>query len=299
MLIGALEAGGTKMVCSIGSPQGNVLQRASFPTASPEVTVAQIVDFISKFNVEALGIGSFGPLDLNPDSPAYGSITLTPKLEWQGYPLLRELESRLGVPAEIDTDVNAAALAEYQMGAGVGLSSLLYVTVGTGVGGGLIIGGEPVHGLVHPELGHMLLAPQEGDPMPDGVCPFHRHCLEGLASGPAMEKRWGLPAKLMTDDHPAWALEAQYLAQMCANMIVTISPEIIVLGGEVMQTHPALYRMIREETLRLLGGYVGSQKITPEGMAAYIVPPKLGMNAGVTGAMLLGAQALEASKGGA
>ena len=298
MLIGALEAGGTKMVCSIGSPQGNVLQRASFPTASPEVTVAQIVDFISKFNVEALGIGSFGPLDLNPDSPAYGSITLTPKLEWQGYPLLRELESRLGGPAEIDTDVNAAALAEYQKGAGVGLSSLLYVTVGTGVGGGLIIGGEPVHGLVHPELGHMLLAPQEGDPMPDGVCPFHRHCLEGLASGPAMEKRWGLPAKLMTDDHPAWALEAQYLAQMCANMIVTISPEIIVLGGEVMQTHPALYRMIREETLRLLGGYVGSQKITPEGMTAYIVPPKLGMNAGVTGALLLGAQALEAEHPG-
>ena len=136
MLIGALEAGGTKMVCSIGSPQGNVLQRASFPTAAPEVTVPQIVDFISKFEVEALGIGSFGPLDLNPDSPAYGSITLTPKLEWQGYPLLRELESRLGVPAEIDTDVNAAALAEYQMGAGVGLSSLLYVTVGTGVGVG-------------------------------------------------------------------------------------------------------------------------------------------------------------------
>ena len=144
----------------------------------------------------------------------------------------------------------------------------------------------------------MLLAPQEGDPMPDGMCPFHRHCLEGLASGPAMEKRWGLPAKLMTDDHPAWALEAQYLAQMCANMIVTISPEIIVLGGEVMQTHPALYRMIREETLRLLGGYVGSQKITPEGMTAYIVPPKLGMNAGVTGALLLGAQALEAEHPG-
>ena len=298
MLIGALEAGGTKMVCSIGTPQGGVLQRASFPTAAPEVTVPQIVDFISKFEVEALGIGSFGPLDLNPASPTYGSITHTPKAGWSGYPLLQELRARLGVPAVIDTDVNAAALAEWKMGAGRGLHSLLYVTVGTGIGGGLVIGDQLVHGLVHPELGHMLLAPQEGDPMPDGMCPFHRHCLEGLASGPAMEKRWGLPAKLMTDDHPAWALEAQYLAQMCANMIVTISPEIIVLGGEVMQTHPALYRMIREETLRLLGGYVGSQKITPEGMTAYIVPPKLGMNAGVTGALLLGAQALEAEQPG-
>ena len=175
---------------------------------------------------------------------------------------------------------------------------MLYLTVGSGIGGGILIDGKPVHGLVHPELGHMLIVPAEGDPMEGGVCPFHRHCLEGLASGPAMEKRWGLPAKLMTDDHPAWALEAQYLAQMCANMIVTISPEIIVLGGEVMQTHPALYRMIREETLRLLGGYVGSQKITPEGMTAYIVPPKLGMNAGVTGALLLGAQALEAEHPG-
>ena len=292
MLIGALEAGGTKMVCSIGSPQGSVLQRASFPTASPEVTVPQIVDFISKFNVDALGIGSFGPRDLNPDSPGYGSITLSPKLEWQGYPLLRELESRLGVPAAIDTDVNAAALAEYQMGAGRGLSSLLYVTVGTGIGGGFIIGGEPVHGLVHPELGHMLLAPQEGDPMPDGMCPFHRHCLEGLASGPAIEKRWGLSSRLMTQDHPAWELEAAYLAQMCANAIVTVSPEIIVLGGGVMQ-QAHLFPRIRERTLELLGGYVASEKITPEGIASYIVPPALGVNSGVTGALLLGARALE------
>ena len=299
MLIGALEAGGTKMVCSIGTPQGGVLQRASFPTAAPEVTVPQIVDFISKFEVEALGIGSFGPLDLNPASPTYGSITHTPKAGWSGYPLLRTLREQLGVPAAIDTDVNAAALAEWKMGAGKGLRSLLYVTVGTGIGGGLVVENRLVHGLVHPELGHMIMSVEPSDTMPDGICPFHRHCLEGLASGPAIEKRWGLSAKLMTEDHPAWALEAAYLAQMCANMIVTISPEIIVLGGEVMQTHPALYRMIREETLRLLGGYVGSQKITPEGMTAYIVPPKLGMNAGVTGAMLLGAQALEASKGGA
>lgn len=295
MFIGALEAGGTKMVCSIGTPQGDVLQRASFPTLTPEETVPQIVDFIRKFDVAALGIGSFGPLDLNPTSPTYGNITLTPKLEWKGYPLLSELQRQLNVPAEIDTDVNAAALAEYEMGAGKGLGSLLYVTVGTGVGGGLIIGGKMVHGLVHPEIGHMLLVPQEDDPMPDGVCPFHRHCLEGLASGPAIEQRWGLSAKLMTEDHPAWELEAMYLAQMCANMILTVSPEIIVLGGGVMQ-QMHLFPRIREKTLEILNGYVASPKITKEQIDEYIVPPGLGVNSGVTGALLLGARALQKRK---
>ena len=269
-----------------------MLQRASFPTAAPEVTVPQIVDFISKFEVEALGIGSFGPLDLNPASPTYGSITHTPKAGWSGYPLLQELRARLGVPAVIDTDVNAAALAEWKMGAGRGLHSLLYVTVGTGIGGGLVIGDQLVHGLVHPELGHMLLSVEPSDTMPDGICPFHRHCLEGLASGPAIEKRWGLSAKLMTEDHPAWALEAAYLAQMCANAIVTFSPEVIVLGGGVMQ-QMHLFPHIREKTLALLGGYVDSDRLTPEGIESYIVPPALGVNSGVTGALLLGAQALE------
>ncbi|MGN0775788.1 MAG: ROK family protein [Candidatus Ventricola sp.] len=296
MLIGALEAGGTNMTASIGNAQRGVMQRASFPTTAPETTIPKIVEFLRAFDVKALGIGSFGPLDLNPASPTYGWITDTPKKEWHSFPLLPTLKEALGVPTAIDTASNVSALAENRMGAGQGTKNMLYLTVGAGIGGGILINGQPVHGLVHPELGHMLIAPAEGDPMESGVCPFHRHCLEGLASGPAMEKRWGLPAKLMTDDHPAWTLEAQYLAQMCANAIVTVSPEIIVLGGEVMQIHPALYPMIRTETLRLLGGYVGSQKITPEGMKAYIVPPKLGMNAGVTGALLLGAQALEAEQ---
>ena len=297
MLIGALEAGGTKMVCSIGNPQGGVLQRASFPTLTPDVTVPQIVDFIGKFDVKALGIGSFGPLDLNPDSPTYGSITKTPKKEWIQYPLMTTLKDALGVPTGIDTDVNAAALAEYAMGAGKGRGSLLYVTVGTGIGGGLVIDGKVVHGLVHPEMGHMLLAPQESDSMPDGVCPYHRHCLEGLASGPAIEKRWGLSAKLMTEDHPAWELEATYLAQMCVNMIVTVSPEVIVLGGGVMQ-QMHLFPKIRERVLKLLGGYVSSPSITPEGIDSYIVPPALGVNSGVIGALLLGAQALEKEEEG-
>ena len=201
MLIGALEAGGTKMVCSIGNPQGGVLQRASFPTLTPDVTVPQIVDFIGKFDVKALGIGSFGPLDLNPASPTYGSITKTPKREWIDYPLMAVLKDALGVPTGIDTDVNAAALAEYTMGAGQGHGSLLYVTVGTGIGGGFVTEGKMIHGLVHPEMGHMILSPQEGDTMPDGVCPYHRHCLEGLASGPAIEARWGLAPEVLREHY--------------------------------------------------------------------------------------------------
>ncbi len=291
MLIGALEAGGSKMVCSIGDSQGNVLQRASFPTQSPGETIAQIVDFIGRFGVKALGIGSFGPLDLRPSSPTYGCIMRSPKTEWSGFPLLRELRTALNVPCAIDTDVNAAALAESVLGAGKGLSSLVYVTVGTGIGGGLILGGKLVHGMIHPELGHMLMRPARNDSMPDGVCPFHRGCLEGLASGTAIEKRWGLSSRLMMPDHPAWELEAEYLAQMCVNVILTVSPEIIVLGGGVMQqTH--LFPRIRSRVLSLLGGYVASERVSEERISGYIVPPALGVNAGVAGALLLGAQAL-------
>ena len=292
MTIGALEAGGTKMVLAAFDETGKELERMTIPTEEPAVTMPPMQAFFDRWNIDALGVGSFGPLDLNPASPTYGSITKTPKKEWIQYPLMTTLKDALGVPTGIDTDVNAAALAEYTMGAGKGRGSLLYVTVGTGIGGGLVIDGKMVHGLVHPEMGHMLLAPQEGDSMPDGVCPYHRHCLEGLASGPAIEKRWGLSAKLMTEDHPAWELEATYLAQMCVNMIVTVSPEVIVLGGGVMQ-QMHLFPKIRERVLKLLGGYVSSPSITPEGIDSYIVPPALGVNSGVIGALLLGAQALE------
>lgn len=292
MLIGAIEAGGTNMICSIGTMQAGVMQRASFPTLTPEETMPKVIEFIRMFDVKALGVGSFGPLNLNPDSPEYGSITNTPKKEWRNFPLLKTLTDALGVPARLDTAVNAAALAEHRLGAGKGTQNMLYVSVGAGVGGGIIINGEPVHGLVHPELGHMIVIPQENDPMPDGVCPFHGHCLEGLAAEPAIERRWGLPHQLMTEDHPAWVLEANYIAQMCVSAIVTFSPEVIILGGSVMQ-HAALYDMIRADVLAMLGGYVASEKLRPEEISSYIVPPALGIHSGVTGAMLLAAQALE------
>ena len=295
MLIGALEAGGTKMVCSIGTPKGGVLQRASFRTLTPDETIPQMLDFFRNFEISALGIGSFGPLDLNPKSKTYGTITSSPKKAWRDFPILETMRHELHVPVEIDTDVNAAALAEYVVGAGKTYKSLVYVTVGTGVGGGIILNGDIVHGLVHPEVGHMLLTPSEMDTMPGGMCPSHDHCLEGLASGPAIEKRWGLSPALMMENHPAWDLEADYLAQMCVNLIMTVSPEIIVLGGGVMQQQH-LFPKIRKHVFRMLGGYVASARLDEEHLDSYIVPPALGNNSGVTGALLLGAKAVATRK---
>ena len=288
---GALEAGGTKMVCSIGNENCEVLERISIATGNPEDTIPKIVSFFRGREIRALGIGSFGPLDLDKHSHTYGYITSTPKPGWENYPFLPVMSEALDVPAEMDTDVNAAALAEFKMGVAKGLKSCLYVTVGTGIGGGLIIEGRLVHGLVHPELGHMLLRPVEGDPVPNGFCPYHEGCLEGLAAGPSIEKRWGVSAKELQDDHPAWKVESEYLAQMCVNAIVSFSPEKIVLGGGVMhRTH--LFPLIRKRTQEMLGGYVRCSMIT-ERMDEYIVSPGLGDNSGVTGALLL---ALEAEK---
>ncbi|WP_138294311.1 MULTISPECIES: ROK family protein [unclassified Clostridium] len=290
MRLGALEAGGTKMVCSLGNENGDVLERESFPTTTPEETMPLLIGFFKDKGIEALGIGTFGPVDLKKESPSYGYITTTPKLAWQNHPLLPQLQDALGVPCEIDTDVNAAALAEYTWGAAKGLGSCLYVTVGTGIGGGLVIENNLVHGLLHPEFGHMLMRPIPEDIMPEGICPFHTGCLEGLACGPAIEKRWGVSAKELPRDHIAWSIEAGYLAQMCANAVVCLSPEKIILGGGVMaQEH--LFPMIRKETGRLLGNYVQHEAVL-QGMDGYIVPPGLGINSGVAGALLLARRAV-------
>lgn len=289
MILGALEAGGTKMVCSTGDEQGRIFVRESFPTRTPEETLPSLIAFFRGAKIDALGIGSFGPVDLNPRSAAFGSITSTPKPGWADYPLLKTLTGALRVPADIDTDVNAAALAEHTLGAAKGLSSCLYVTVGTGVGGGLVVENNLVHGLVHPEFGHFWLRPHPDDPAPHGFCPFHDGCLEGLACGVAIEKRWGEKAQALPPAHPAWALEAHYLAQMCATAILVFSPEKIILGGGVMQ-QTFLFPMIRAETLSMLGGYVRHPSIL-EKIDGMIVPPGLEQNSGVTGALLLAARA--------
>lgn len=291
MRLGALEAGGTKMVCAIGDEHGNVLERASFPTRKPEETMPDLISFFRDKQIEALGVSSFGPLNLNENDLNYGDITTTPKLEWRNYPLRRELMKALNVPVGIDTDVNGAALAEAKLGAGNGLDSLVYYTIGTGIGGGAVVEGKLLHGLVHPEMGHMLLRPAQDDPAPHGFCPYHDGCLEGMANGPAIEKRWGVSAKELNEDHPAWALEAEYLAQMCVNTILTLSPKKIVLGGGVMhQMH--LFPRIRRRTLEMLNGYVAHRAIL-ENIDEYIVPPALGDNAGAVGSLLLALEALE------
>lgn len=291
MRLGALEAGGTKMVCAIGDEKGNIFDRVSFPTLTPEETIGNLIEYFKNKGIEALGIGSFGPLCLDKNAENYGDITTTPKLAWANYPLRKVFAEALGVPVGIDTDVNAAALGEATYGAGQGIDSLVYYTIGTGVGGGALVDGVLVHGMVHPEMGHMLLRPDPRDPSPHGFCPYHDGCIEGMANGPAIEKRWGISAKELPEDHIAWEIEAEYLAQMCVNTIVTLSPKKIVLGGGVMhQMH--LFPRIRKRTLELLNGYVAHPAIL-DNIDEYIVSPGLGDNAGAVGSLLLAVQAIE------
>ena len=290
-LYGALEAGGTKMVLAIVNEQGELLEKTSLPTHSPSETMPQMISFFQNSPISSLGIGGFGPLDLNPASKTYGHITATPKLAWRDYPVLTAFREALHIPVGLDTDVNGAALAEASLGVAKGLSSCLYITVGTGIGGGVIIHGKPVHGLMHPEIGHIPVKPAPSDPMPQGICPYHGCCLEGMASGPAIEKRWGVSAKELPDTHPAWELEADYLAQLCASAMLSFSPEKIIMGGGVMQKK-FLFPMIREKTLSLLHGYI-THSVIDGGLKDYIVEPGLDTNSGILGAYLLAKQAEE------
>lgn len=292
MKIGALEAGGTKMVLAVYDENGKELERISVATEEPAVTMPKMNEFFDGHRIDALGIGSFGPLDLNPRSPTFGNITSTPKLKWRDYPLLKELLHGRKIPAAIDTDVNAAVVAEMEMGVAKGCESAVYVTIGTGVGGGVCVHGKTVHGLLHPEVGHMLLRAHPDDPIPKGVCPYHEGCLEGLAAGPALGARCQGDARALEDDDPVFAIEAYYLAQMCMNLTLILSPEKIILGGGVMQ-RPALLPMVRQETLRLLNDYVQVDRVLHH-MEEYIVAPALFPVSGLVGSYLLGKRALEA-----
>ena len=289
MRIGALEAGGTKMVMGVFDEEGHLLEDGRVPTRPPAETVPEIIAFFREREIERLGIGTFGPVDLRPGSPDFGTITATPKLDWRNYPLLAALQEALEVPCAIDTDVNAAAIAECRLGAARGCENAVYVTVGTGIGAGICVGGKPVHGLMHPEVGHMLLKPNSRDPLPQGICPYHESCLEGLASGPAISKRAGMDAGKLRDDDPVFTLEAEYLAQMCVNLIMTLSPEKIVIGGGVLEREFLLDR-IQKETIRLLGGYIQVPEITAR-IDSYIVLPELYPISGLIGAWLLGRDA--------
>lgn len=288
MRYGALEGGGTKMVMAVMDENMNILARETIPTRTPDETMPEMIAFFKKHEIDALGIGCFGPLDLRKESPTYGYITVTPKLAWCNYPLVPEFEKALNVPCFIDTDVNAAALCEAEMGAGKGLKNCVYVTIGTGVGAGVVCEGNLVHGLMHPEWGHFLLAPHKDDPTPEGFCPYHKGCVEGLIAGPAIEKRWGVSAKELAPDHPAWKLEAHYLAQMCVSALMMISTEKIILGGGVMgQSH--LFPMVRQEVMDMLAGYIHCLKDADD----LIVPPACFPDSGLLGSGLLAKKGME------
>ena len=290
-MFGAIEAGGTKFVCAVGRDPAN-LAITQLPTTSPEITTAQAIEFLREHaggKLQAVGIGSFGPVDLTPSSPTFGHITSTPKLGWQNFNLVGAVRAAFDVPVGFDTDVNAAALGEARWGAAQSISDFVYLTVGTGIGGGAIVNRQLLHGMVHPEMGHTRIPhDRQRDPYP-GCCPFHGDCLEGLASGPAMQERWGKPVPELPVDHPAWAIEAHYLALGLANLVCTLSPKRMVLGGGVMQQHWIL-PIIRSELVRVLNGYVQSRELT-ERLDQYVVPAKLGNRAGIAGALALAQQA--------
>lgn len=295
MLLGGLEAGGTKMVCAVGDENGKLLDRASIPTRTPDETFPELIAYFKKWELAALGIGSFGPLDLTRSSKSYGCITRTPKQGWSGVNLVQHFSDALHIPVGLDTDVNAAVLAEVEYGAAKGCESAIYITVGTGVGVGVYCNGGLVHGLVHPEGGHMLLKKEQGDTY-GGCCPFHGNCVEGLASGPAILGRYGKSGKELADKPEVWELESAYLAQAIANYIMLYSPQKIILWGGVMH-QDCLFPLVRTKVQKLLNGYIYHPTVL-EHMDDYIVAPGLGDDPGVLGSILLGVRELKKEESG-
>lgn len=292
-LFGGIEAGGTKFVCGVGNERGVLLDSVQFLTTNPEETIRMAIDFFNRqpVRIAGIGIGSFGPIDLNPESPTYGYITRTPKPGWQFVDIVGGVQKQLDMPVGFDTDVNAAALGEHYWGAVRDVDTFIYITVGTGIGGGGMVDGNLMHGLVHPEMGHICVPhDNKTDPF-EGVCPFHKDCLEGLASGPAIESRWKLKGEELPEEHPAWELESSYLALALMNYICILSPERIVMGGGVMKQVSLLPR-IRQHVSEYLNGYIHSAEVD-ERIDQFIVPASLQDRAGVIGAIALARQRVE------
>jgi len=283
MILGALEAGGTKMVCAIGDETGRIIDRCTFPTETPEITMPQMISWFKDYNIEALGIGTFGPADLNPASKTYGHITTTPKLAWANYNIRGAFAKALHVPVGFDTDVNAAALGEASFGCLQDVTNGIYITLGTGIGVGILAEGRLLHGMLHPEGGHILLERHPDDRF-EGSCPYHKNCFEGLAAGPALEKRYGKKGIELQDIPEVWELEADYIAKALVNYILILSPERIVLGGGVMHQEQ-LFPLIRQKTAEYLNGYIKTKEL--ENLDTYIVPPSLNDNQGVLGCLKL------------
>jgi fructokinase len=299
-LIATLEAGGTKMVAAFTRGPGEIFSRERIPTTSPEETIHRLVEFFEKGAArfgqpEALVVGTFGPADLEPESPTYGYITATPKKGWAQTDLLGPLKNALGgIPAVFETDVNAALFGEATWGAAKGLKHAAYFTVGTGIGGGLLINGGLIHGAGHSEMGHMRVGRHRDDDF-GGTCPFHQDCLEGLASGPALGERWQGPAEELPATHKGWEIEAYYLAQACANVLMIAPPERIILGGGVMH-QVQLFPRVSEQLRVLLNGYLPQHKLADD-LSSFVVPPDLGDDAGLLGCVALGQALLRKLKG--
>ncbi|MHC5248569.1 fructokinase ScrK [Enterococcus sp. LJL90] len=285
-MYGSIEAGGTKFVCAVANEELEILERVSFPTTIPEETMGLVIEFFQKYAAElkGIGIGSFGPIDIHRDSPTYGFITSTPKISWQNFDFVGSMKKAFSLPIAWTTDVNAAAYGEYVFGKGQGLSSVVYYTIGTGVGGGALQNGQFVEGFSHPEMGHMMVVPHPDDSF-KGSCPFHGNCLEGMAAGPAVEKRNGKKGQDIPETDPFWDMEAYYIAQCAYNTTLMLSPDVIIFGGGVMkQRH--MVEKVHQAFTKLINGYV---KTPP--LADYIVTPELEDNAGTLGCLALAKEA--------
>ena len=288
MRLGALEAGGTKMVCAIGDESGKIYEQVSIPTETPEITMPKLISYFEERKIEALGIGCFGPIDPDKKSETYGYITSTPKLAWADYNIVGTMEKSLMIPVGFDTDVNGSVLGEVTFGQAKGKKCVVYVTIGTGVGAGIYIEGKLLHGMLHPEAGHILLSKREDDTY-EGKCPYHKTCLEGLAAGPAIQERWGKRAADLKDDERVWDLEAYYIAQALVDYILILSPQMIILGGGVMHQEQ-LFPQIRSYVKKMMNGYIKTKEMAD--LDHYIVPASLHDDQGIMGALELGRRAL-------
>lgn len=288
MYLGSLEAGGTKMVCAIGTEKGEILDKKSIPTTTPEETMPLILDYFRKEKIEAIGVACFGPIDLNPDSTTYGYITSTPKLAWKNYNIVGVINEALKIPVGFDTDVNGSLLGEITWGCAKGLTDAAYFTIGTGIGAGIMSNGKLIHGMLHPEAGHMLLTPVPGDSY-IGKCPYHKNCFEGLVSGPAIEARWGIKASDLSLREEVWELESEYIAQALVNIIMVLSPQKIILGGGVMH-QTQLFSLIRKKVLKRIHGYIVTSELND--IEHYIVPASLNDDQGILGGIKLAVDSL-------
>jgi fructokinase len=295
-LLGGIEAGGTKFVCMVGNGPDDLIEER-FATTTPAETIQRATEFFlthaKKGELEAVGVASFGPLDLNRNSPTYGYITSTPKAGWNNVDLYGEVQKKLQVPMAFDTDVNAAAYGEqYWIPENRGMDPFVYMTVGTGIGIGVIVNGSPLHGLMHGEAGHFALPHDwQRDPFP-GVCPYHGDCLEGLASGFSMSQRWGESPECLPDAHPGWDLEADYIALALVNLIYAYSPRRIIVGGGVSQ-HKDLLEITRCKVRQLINGYVQSPMVLDR-IDEYVLPPALGNRSGGLGAIAMAKMLVQA-----